>query len=77
MNSKKLILKKFFIQMSKITKDTKINEFNSSEELEKYKIENYTKSIYPEEELSNIFKYITFKTNTNIIKYPKVSYNFI
>ena len=63
--------------MSMIPKEPKIHQFYSPEELDKYKIENYTKSIYPEEELSNIFKYITFKTNTNVIKYPKVSFNII
>ena len=31
------------------------------------------KSVFPEEAISNILKYITFKTNTNFIKYPKVS----
>ena len=55
-----------------IPNEPKIHEFNSADELEKYKIENFTKSIYPEEEISNVFKYTNFKTNTNIIKYPKV-----
>ena len=52
-------------------KRQKIHEPNNQEE-EKYKIENF-KSVFPEEAISNILKYITFKTNTNFIKYPKVS----
>lgn len=48
-------------------------ESNAEDELEKFTIKNLTKSIYPEEEISNVFKKIIFKTNTEIIKYPKVS----
>lgn len=54
-------------------KKTTIQEFNSQDETEKYKIENFTKSVFPEEAISNLLKYIAFKTNKNIIKYPKVS----
>ena len=47
-------------------------EENNQDELENYKIEKFEKSLNPEEELSNVFKHLIFKTNTKIIKYPKV-----
>lgn len=55
----------------------KAQEPNYKEEIEKFKIENFAKSIYPEEEISNVFKQLIFKTNTDIIKYPKVSKKFL
>ena len=45
------------------------NEAYSQDELENYKI---AKSLNPEEEISNLFKHLIFKTNTEIIKHPKV-----
>jgi hypothetical protein len=43
-----------------------------SEELEQYKIDHLTTSFNPEEDISNLLNHIVFKTNINIVKYPKV-----
>ena len=47
----------------------KCSESNSQDELVNYK---NVKSLNPEEEISNVFKHLIFKTNTEIIKHPKV-----
>ena len=47
----------------------KCSESNSQDELVNYK---NVKSLNPEEEISNVFKHLIFKTNTEIIKNPKV-----
>jgi hypothetical protein len=43
-----------------------------SEELEQYKKDHLTISFNPEEDISNLLNHIVFKTNINIVKYPKV-----
>lgn len=48
------------------------NENNREDESESSKIEKVSKSLNPEEEISNVFKHLIFKTNTETIKYPKV-----
>ena len=48
------------------------NENSREDELEIDKIEKMCKSLNPEEEISNIFKHLIFKNNTETIKYPKV-----
>ena len=54
------------------------NEQNEKTQKKKYNekendlIDSYTKSLNPEEEISNLFKIITIKTNSDKVKYPKV-----
>lgn len=57
----------------------KISIFNDSidnkrysEELEQYKMDHLTTSFNPEEDISNLLSNLVFKTNINIVKYPKV-----
>ena len=56
-----------------------INNYNDtndskrySEELEQYRLDHLTASLNPEEDISNLLNNIVFKTNINIVKYPKV-----
>ena len=49
-------------------KDNENYKILSQEEIEKC-----SKSLNPEEELSNLFKNIIFKSNSNTVYYPKVS----
>ena len=60
--------------MKRNLKDSNNNENEKFNLLSQEEIEKSSKSLNPEEELSNLLKNITFKKNSNIVKYPKVRF---
>ena len=66
--------------MKRNSKNNSIIHYEKAQnENENYLVDDCTKSLNPEEEISNLFKNIIFKTNSDIVRYPKVRtyFNYI
>ena len=60
--------------MKRSSKNSSIIHYEKAQnQTENYLVNNYIKSLNPEEEISNLFKNIIIKKNSDIVRYPKVS----